>query len=1161
MKQFISLTGILVLLSFFSFAQNDITTPQEITTLPYSITGQTTIGTVDDYGPEDACESTAMENEDYVFSFTPDADMLVHITLSNTELVSQATISLGATIGLFVIDGDPTDPASNCVASIDTEEANPELDLVSLTSGTTYYIIVSSEDESLIIQTYPTNVNFDFEMYEIFADDAGITDISGVSSDCGMSTETITCTIRNYGTNTITSLDVSYSVDGGTAHTETFTGNILAGNSSDFTFTTPADFTGEGTHTFEVYTELTGDENPANDTYEISIVNSPVFSTLPYSEGFEGTESYWSPSPGSSWAIGIPNDTLAINEAFEGDYILATNPEGNANNESDSVVVSPCFDFSASGGVKLSFAVWHSPSDLSLLLGVSMGVQTSIDGGATWTTLDSWVGNSQAWLEKTYDIFDFAGESDCKIRFYFQETMPGEGLAIDNIMIEEMPANDAGVTEITNIPSDCGMTTETISCTIKNFGTATITSMDVAYTVDGGTANIETYTGSLAFGEETSFTFTTPADLSATGNHDIEVYTLLTDDENADNDTMSISVVNAPVLSTLPYSEGFEGPETYWTCSDLSSWEIAETIDTLTINSAFEGDFVAITNADGNADNNGDSLLISPCFDFSSTVGVTLSFAVWHEPGLLGANMGVQTSIDGGTTWNTVDTWTGSSAGWLEKTYNISDFGGEADCKIRFYYNETQAFLAGEGMAIDNIMIDEMTENDVAVIGILSPTSSCALGDAEILEVLIKNYGVADQTGFDVSYSIDGGTSWETESFTGTISYDEEESFTFSTPLDLSGIDSYEIMVKTELASDENTDNDQMSQIINHSDVISAFPYIESFESGDGNWSADGINSSLELGEPDATIINAASEGTQAWVTNLTGNHNAAETSYLISPCFDFSSLINPTIDADINYNTMMMTSGMIMEYTLDNGISWDTLPTGGASENWYGADLLSGTSWNGNSTGWITAHNSMEVLAGESNVQLRFTFTAGEMSFGNYEGVGIDNINITDCTDLPVAAFDYTFLTETEVKFINESTNYDSVQWNFGDNELLPSTSNEVNPSFDYGAEGSYTVTLTVYNDCGSDETSQVVEIVIINIENAYSESIQIFPNPVNGILNIDGQGIKAVKVFSVDGKCLINRALEGEKEINTIGLESGLYILQVEAESGIHTLQFIKE
>ena len=79
----------------------DCANPNVITSLPFVQAGMTTAGSVSDYGASDACGSTYMDGEDYVFTYTPGSNQNISITLSNT----------GAGVGLFVLDDCPDQPA------------------------------------------------------------------------------------------------------------------------------------------------------------------------------------------------------------------------------------------------------------------------------------------------------------------------------------------------------------------------------------------------------------------------------------------------------------------------------------------------------------------------------------------------------------------------------------------------------------------------------------------------------------------------------------------------------------------------------------------------------------------------------------------------------------------------------------------------------------------------------------------------------------------------------------------------------------------------------------------------------------------------------------------------------------------------------------------
>lgn len=42
-------------------------------------------------------------------------------------------------------------------------------------------------------------------------------------------------------------------------------------------------------------------------------------------------------------------------------------------------------------------------------------------------------------------------------------------------------------------------------------------------------------------------------------------------------------------------------------------------------------------------------------------------------------------------------------------------------------------------------------------------------------------------------------------------------------------------------------------------------------------WTSGGVNNSWQWGIPNSILIDTASDGSHAWVTNLTGNYNANE--------------------------------------------------------------------------------------------------------------------------------------------------------------------------------------------------------------------------------------------------------------------------------------------
>jgi hypothetical protein len=105
--------------------------------------------------------------------------------------------------------------------------------------------------------------------------------------------------------------------------------------------------------------------------------------------------------------------------------------------------------------------------------------------------------------------------------------------------------NDIGMLTIDQ-PVDGPLTaTEDIVVTIRNFGSNDITDPEVQYTIDGGTAVVENYSGTISAGTTETYTFSQTADLSIPQtSYDIEAQTNLLGDSNTSNDTATKTVTN-----------------------------------------------------------------------------------------------------------------------------------------------------------------------------------------------------------------------------------------------------------------------------------------------------------------------------------------------------------------------------------------------------------------------------------------------------------------------------------------------------------------------------------------------------------------------------------------------------------------------------------------
>ncbi len=126
-----------------------------------------------------------------------------------------------------------------------------------------------------------------------------------------------------------------------------------------------------------------------------------------------------------------------------------------------------------------------------------------------------------------------------------------------------------------------------------------------------------------------------------------------------------------------------------------------------------------------------------------------------------------------------------------------------------------------------------------------------------------------------------------------------------------------------------------------------------------------------------------------------------------------------------------------------------------------------------------------------------------------------------------PDALFDHT-VTGNHVSFSYLQTNYDSLRWDFGDGR----TNTSINPTIEYASNGQYTVSLIVYNACGADTASVIVDIITSTTDPDQNRSQwQIRPNPFSDVLTIygipDRDGNTLVSVYDAAGKMIARKEL----------------------------------
>jgi hypothetical protein len=122
-----------------------------------------------------------------------------------------------------------------------------------------------------------------------------------------------------------------------------------------------------------------------------------------------------------------------------------------------------------------------------------------------------------------------------------------------NPTVKSLLLNDVGVTTVVGPRNDDNQGAEDVEVLLYNFGATDQSNFNVTYTLDGGAAVTEQFTGTLASESSVPFTFSAQADLSVVGPHDLVISTALSGDEDASNNSMTVRVISQ---DCIPRSTG-----------------------------------------------------------------------------------------------------------------------------------------------------------------------------------------------------------------------------------------------------------------------------------------------------------------------------------------------------------------------------------------------------------------------------------------------------------------------------------------------------------------------------------------------------------------------------------------------------------------------------
>ncbi|MFH0895040.1 MAG: T9SS type A sorting domain-containing protein [Bacteroidota bacterium] len=274
--------------------------------------------------------------------------------------------------------------------------------------------------------------------------------------------------------------------------------------------------------------------------------------------------------------------------------------------------------------------------------------------------------------------------------------------------------------------------------------------------------------------------------------------------------------VNATKANVL--SQGFNGGSvpTGWSVVDvLGTTGDVIFVTTSTYPSGYvptEGTHMARFNSYDAAAGNNVRLAQTTSFSTVGYINTKVNFDWLMDPAYSGNrdSVYVQWSTDG-TTWNTAGGRGrySATAGWTAQSITLpAGANNQATLYVAFLFISKY----GNNCHLDNLVVtaDLLLANDLSVTGWVAPANGSDIDATDTVKIAVTNLGTANATGFDISYSVNGGSSFTTQNIPGTLNAGATQNYTFTTTANMGIYQTYSCMGAVALSGDGNTTNDTL---------------------------------------------------------------------------------------------------------------------------------------------------------------------------------------------------------------------------------------------------------------------------------------------------------------------------------------------------------------
>ena len=591
--------------------------------------------------------------------------------------------------------------------------------------------------------------------------------------------------------------------------------------------------------------------------------------------------------------------------------------------------------------------------------------------------------------------------------------------------------------------------------------------------------------------------------------------------------------------------------------------------------------------------------------NFSGITSATLSLKhnvdVFENSVEPGGTIGIATSSDNGSTWNTAWSKHYDTDGTYEvfEMFNSPDLGKD-NVKLCIFFEGNSYNI--NFWFFDDIYINSQNKIDISLTNI-NNHDYMLLGENEI-SFSIQNMGETNIESFEASYTINNET--VTESFTTDLGPMENESFTFETSQYLE-LGNYELdieIISVNGSSDENTTNNIMNKnIVVASGLTQKIPLIEHF-------------SSSTCG-PCVEVNSIMHELTEA---------NPGKYTY-VKYAMDWPAMGDPYYNGDGAIKKAFYSVSAVPSIFIDGATSVNGIITQDDIDNKYNeptiANIRGSFSIEGNTINVVADFMSyidlQDVSAFISINEKTTTENIGSNGETEFHHIMMKMLDNADGNELNINAYEYQrfefsydmSLTDVEdindlevALWIQDKESKEVINSRFAYeycNHVYPAQNLKLEPnnnnliiSWDAPQEGepsAYDIyvnnTLTANNINGLSHSIEVtesglktVEVVAkyddkesvglfdliefnVDIEENDIENISIYPNPAKDFVKVtNGKSQMAkVKVYNCLGMMIEEIEVNtNEIEINTSDYKSGVYFINIETENGNFTKKVMK-